>query len=181
LSFVLVASAVFGQSMSERERFTAVAVNLGSNDRAWADRVEIVVNRWSTAVERDRLLTALFEQGSEKLLDALMDMPAVGYIRTPNSIGYDLHFARKTRTLDGGQRIVLAADRYITFWEAVNRPRSIEYPFTVMELHLNAEGSGEGKLSPATRITGDKENKLIVLENYSTQPVLLNDVRAERP
>jgi hypothetical protein len=38
---------------------------------------------------------------------------------------------------------------------------------------------GERKMSLATRITGDKENKLIVLENYATQPVLLNNVRRE--
>jgi hypothetical protein len=67
---------------------------LGQQRSGGADRVEIVVNRWSTAAERDRLLTVLFEQGSEKLLDALMDMAGVGYIRTPNSIGYDLHFAQ---------------------------------------------------------------------------------------
>jgi hypothetical protein len=29
---------------------------------------------------------------------------------------------------------------------------------------------GEVKMSFATKITGDKENKLIVLENYATQP-----------
>jgi hypothetical protein len=35
-------------------------------------------------------------------------------------------------------------------------------------------------MSLATQITADKENKLIVLENYGTQPVLLNDVRREK-
>lgn len=75
---------------------------------------------------------------------------------------------------------MLATDRYITFWEAANRPRSIDHLFTVIELHINADGKGEGKMSLATRITAEKENKLIVLENYATQPVLLNDVRREK-
>jgi hypothetical protein len=168
------------QTNGQPERFTAVAVNMGTPGRTWADRVEIVVSRWSTMAERDRLLATLFEKGPDKLLDALTDLPRVGYFRTPNSIGYDLHYAQRTPLPDGGERIVLATNRYITFWEAANRPRSIDYPFTVIELHINADGMGEGKMSLATKIIGDKENKLIVLENYATQPVLLNDVRREK-
>jgi hypothetical protein len=179
-SLAVLATGSALQTNGRPERFTAVAVNMGTPGRTWADRVEIVVDRWSTTAERDRLLTTLFEKGPDKLLDALTDLPRVGYFRTPNSIGYDLHYAQRTSLPDGGERIVLATDRYITFWEAANRPRSIDFPFTVIELHINADGMGEGKMSLATKITGDKENKLIVLENYATQPVLLNDVRREK-
>jgi hypothetical protein len=112
-------------------------------------------------------------------LARLQRLPRVGYIRTPNSIGYDLHFARRTPLPDGGERVVLATDRYISFWEATNRPRSIDYPFTVIEIHINADGEGEGKMSLATKIIADKENKQIVLEDYGTQPVLLKSVRRQ--
>jgi hypothetical protein len=175
-----VAGVGFPQTTDAPERFTAVAVNMGTPGRAFADRVEIVVNRWSTPAERERLLTVLFEQGPEKLLDVLTDLPRVGYFRTPDSIGYDIHYSQHTPLPDGGERIVLATDRHITFWEAVNRPRSIDYPFTVIELHINANGVGQGKMSLATKITADKENNLIILEDYATQPVLLNDVRREK-
>ena len=104
-------------------------------------------------------------------------MPRVGYIRTPNSVGYDLHFARLVPGEDGGERITLATDRHIGFWEASNRPRSIDYPFTVIELRMNHDGEGEGKLSLATKITADSDHKTIVLENYGIQPVLLQHVR----
>jgi hypothetical protein len=173
-------SAALAQTQGSPERFTAVAVNMGTPGRAFAERVEVVVNRWSLNSERDRLLTTLFEKGPEKLLDTLTSLPRVGYFRTPNSIGYDLHFAQRTPLPDGGERIVLITDRHITFWEATNRPRSIDYPFTEIELHINGDGTGEGKMSLATKITGDPENKIIVLENYASQPVLLNDVRREK-
>jgi len=39
-------------------------------------------------------------------------------------------------------------------------------------------GQGEGKLSVATKITISKDGKEIELENYSTQPVLLQSVKA---
>ena len=140
----------------------------------------MVVNRWSTDAERDRLMTALMEKGPEKLLDTLQDMPRVGYIRTPNSVGYDLHYARRAPGEDGGERITMATDRHIGFWEASAQPRSIEYPFTVIEIHMNKNGEGEGKLSLATKITADSDHKTIILEDYGIQPVLLQHVREEK-
>jgi hypothetical protein len=75
---------------------------------------------------------------------------------------------------------VLATDRPIGFWEASHRPRTIDYPFTLVEVRLNADGEGEGKLSLATKITADKDGKTVVLEDYGSQPVLLTSVKRER-
>ena len=185
LPLVVAALAAFicavpsAQTNGTRERFTAFAVDLGVPGRSSAGPVEIVVERWSTDAERDKLLKALVEKGPDKLLDTLQDLPRVGYIRTPNSIGYDLHFARKHPGPDGGEEISLATDRYITSWEAPNRPRTIDYPFTLIELHIGPDGTGEGKMSLATKVEYDKKNNTIVLENYKSQPVLLNNVKRE--
>ena len=168
------------QTSGSPERFTAMAVNMSNVGRTGATTVDIVVNRWSTDKERDRLLSVLMEKGPDKLLDTLRDMPRVGYFRTPNSIGYDLHYARRTPMPDGGERVVIATDRRIGFWEAANQPRSIDYPFTMIELHINADGEGEGKMSLATKIMADKESKTVVLEDYANQPVLLQSVKRER-
>jgi hypothetical protein len=174
------AALTAAQTSGSPERFTALAVNMSNVGRTGAGTVEIVVNRWSTDAERDRLMSVLLEKGPEKLLDTLQDMPRVGYFRTPNSIGYDIHYARHNPLPDGGERVVLATDRRIGFWEAANQPRSIDYPFTVIELHVNADGEGEGKMSLATKITADKESKTIILEDYANQPVLLQSVKRER-
>jgi hypothetical protein len=178
---VVLNGRVAAQSDAAPVRFSAVAINMGSPGRAGASQVEIVVNRWSPNAERDRLLAVLFDKGPEKLLDTLVALPRVGYFRTPNSIGYDIHFAQRTRLPDRGERIVLATDRYISFWEARNQPRSYDYPFTVIELHFGPDGGkGEGKMSIATKIIGDRENQTIVLENYATQPIMLNEVTREK-
>ena len=95
------------------------------------------------------------------------------------NLGYDLRYARKEPIEEGGERIVIATDRPISFWEAANRPRTIDYPFTLIEMRLGADGTGEGKLSLATKILVDKDTKEIVLENFSSQPVMLTDVRRE--
>jgi hypothetical protein len=161
------------------ERYVANAISIGTPGRAAAGTVEIAIERWSTDAERDRLMAVLLEKGPDKLLDELQKLPRVGYIRTPNSIGYDLHYARKAPGEDGGAHVVLATDRYIAFWEAVNRPRTIDYPFTLIELHIGPDGKGEGKMSIATKIMYDKKKNEIVLENYQSQPVLLTEVRQE--
>jgi len=66
------------------------------------------------------------------------------------------------------------------FWDAVNRPGSIDYPFTVIELRLNRDGEGEGKMSLATKIIADERTNLVTLENYDTQPVTLKNVKVTR-
>ena len=48
-------------------------------------------------------------------------------------------------------------DRYISFWEAANRPRTVDYPFTLIEIRIGPDGKGEGKMSIATKVTYDKE------------------------
>jgi len=75
--------------------------------------------------------------------------------------------------------VVIATDRYISFWEARNRPRTIDYPFTVIDMRINREGVGEGKMSMATKITASKDKKQVELENYGTQPVLLQSIKRE--
>ena len=165
------------QTMGSPERYTANAINM---NRGAAGPIEIVVNRWSTDGQRDQLMAVMMSKGPEKLLDALQDMPRMGYIRTPDSVGWDIHFARKIPGKDGGERVVLLTDRRIGFWEAAHRPRSIDYPFTHIELRLNRDGEGEGKMSVATKIIPDKENNIVTLENYDIQPVLLNNIKRER-
>ena len=162
------------------ERYVAMAVNLGgSPGPTGAGTVEITIDRWSTDAQRDELRKALIEKGPEKLLDTLQEMPRVGYIRTPNSIGYDLHYARKMPMDEGGDQIVLATDRYIGFWEASHRPRTVDYPFTLIEMRVGKDGVGEGKMSLFTKIVYDKKKNQIVLEDYGSQPVLLTQVRRE--
>ena len=160
-----------------KERFTATAINM---NRGAASNIDIVIDRYSTTAERDRLMSVMLERGPEKLLDTLQGLPRIGYFRTPDSIGWDIHFAQKTPGADGGERITLITDRRISFWEASRQPRSFDYPFTVIEMRLNKDGEGEGKMTIATKIIADKTSNTIVLENYELQPVQLGNIKRGR-
>ncbi len=158
------------------QRFTAFAQDLNGR-RPAARQVDIRINHWSSEGERDRLLDILRTKGGDALLAALQKLPAVGTIRTPDSIGYDLHYARHQPWGDGGEQVLIATDRPINYWEAANAGRSMQYPFTVIQLRVQGTGKGEGRMSWATKIIAS--GKEIVLENDDVQPVLLTDVTEE--
>jgi len=162
------------QTMGEPEVFTAGAVD---TNRGRTGMVQINVDRWTTPPERQTMLTALLEKGPDGLLNAMQHGKSVGRIRTPDSIGYELRYAVERKGRDGGRDVVLATDRPISFWEAVNRPRSIDYPFTLIQIHMNPDGKGEGKLNVATKITADEDTKTIEIEDFQLQPVSLVDVK----
>ena len=92
---------------------------------------------------------------------------------------YDLRYARQLPLPEGGRRILVATDRRIGMWEARNQPRSMDYPFTLIEIRTDKDGNGEGKLSVATKITYNKDKQTIVLENYASEPVRLQSVKVE--
>jgi hypothetical protein len=59
---------------------------------------------------------------------------------------------------------------------AVDGPTN-PYEFSVIELHLNAKGEGEGKVSLTGKIAADAGAKIVTVENYNALPVVLRDVR----
>jgi len=175
---MLFAVAAYAQTNGQPERFTANAVSLSPEYGTGQRIVEITVDRWSPNAERERLVAALRTKGPDELLKQLQKNKPVGRIRTPDSLGYDLRYAQQTPLPEGGRMIVIATDRPIGFWEATQHPRSIDYPFTVIQMKLDREGNGSGTLSYATRIVAH-ENNVIELEDFATQPIMLNNIRAE--
>ena len=173
------ASATIDQKQADQkqapERYTAFAID--PNSPGATANVDITLTRWTPDAERERLTNILLEQGAAKMLDALKALPRLGTIRATGSLGWDLRYARRTELPDGGQRIEIITDRPIGTYEAADQSRSMEYPFTMIDLRLNAKGEGEGKLYVATRIAADKGTKVIVMENYNIAPVQLTAVK----
>jgi len=179
LTGLLAPGVLAQQQQSEPERFTAAAISTGGpRSAAGASQVDIVINRWSTPQQTERLVTTLKEKGAEAMLDVLRDMEPVGTIHAPGRIGYQLRYAYQEPLPDGGRRIFLATDRPIGAWEAANQSRSLDYPFTYIELRLDEQGEGEGKLALATKIDVSTSGRVIELVNYATHPVQLNNVRS---
>jgi hypothetical protein len=160
-------------------RFTAFAINMNSGPKAGT--IDITIERLTTDAEREELIAAFVEGGQDMLLKALQKVkPRVGYIRTPNSLGYDLQYAYRFVNSDGTSRVIIGTDRPINFWEARNRPRTMDYPFTIIEMRLDTQGNGEGRMAAGTKISRSKDGKTIELENYGISPVALNEIKLQK-
>ena len=182
---LMLAGPARAQDKKEKEekpkqyRFTAFAINMNSGPRA--GMVDIVLERLTTDEERAGLIAAFVEGGQDALLKALQKVrPRVGFIRTPNSLGYDLQYAYRFLNSDGTSRIVIGTDRPINFWEASRQPRTIDYPFTIIEMRLDSKGEGEGRMVAGTKISRSKDGKTIELENYGISPVALNNIKYQK-
>jgi hypothetical protein len=172
-----VAPIVAQEAAPARFTFTAFAVNLNQGPGASAGTVQITLDRLSSSEERATLVAAFKEGGQDALLRALQRVnPRVGFIRTPNSLGWDLRFAYREVNADGTSRVVIATDRRVDFWEARDRPRVNDFPFTLVEMQLDKEGSGEGRMAVAARISTARDGETIVVENYAISPVVLNRI-----
>jgi len=187
LSTVAVLAAA--QTGGEPVRMTAWAVNMTGSTRASTALIDIKIDRWSTDAERQRLIETFLNKGQDALLGELQDAPVKGRMKIPGyqgsdphqyRLGWDLRYAMEFPGEDGGRRIVIATDRYIGFWEARNRPRSIDYPFTFIEIHLDANGEGQGKMAVSTKLTFNKKKNLVEIENYGIEPVRLQKVHVEK-
>jgi len=172
---VLTVAALVGTSRStgtqaqHLEQFSAFAVNLQGarpGDRSMSGVIQITIDRWSSEAERNALIDAFDSKGQDGLLNALERMKPTGYIKLPNTLGYDLRFTREIRNPDGGRRIIVGTDRRMTASEEVNKPITTDYPFTIIELRVNKANVGEGRLSALTKIKTNKKEGTIELEAY---------------
>jgi hypothetical protein len=180
LLLAAVAAAPVGSSRAAADdkalvRLRAWAVNLNNDTRT--NTIDIVIERWSTPEETEKLRGILIEKGGDELLPALQKIkPRCGYVRTSNSLGWDLQFARETETASGGRKIVVGTDRPISFWEARNNPRSRDYEFSLAEIHLPKQGKGQGKAINAAKLSYNRQTNTLEIENFQREPVRLNEI-----
>jgi hypothetical protein len=178
LAGLAVAPAARAATPEGQERFTAFAVDLGSAYGATTGMVDITVNRWSTDDERRHLESVLAESGPDALLTAVQKSKPVGRLYTAGSLGYDLRFAYQVPVASGGRRIVLGTDRPLGFRETSYQARSLDYPFTVLEIRVDENGRGQGNMVVASKVTSLGET--IDVENYGIHPVRLMQVRLDK-
>jgi hypothetical protein len=144
--------------------------------------LEIVIERWSTGAERDRLLETLKGKRPSALLDLLRSLPGIGHISTATSTGSSLRFAQSTQTEDGGRRIFLASERPMSVGNQPPRGRraAAEYPFSAVDIRIDRDGNGDGTLAYASKLAHNPKTGAIEIDNYADEPVHLSGVRSVR-
>ena len=160
-----------------------------------SEGVELRINvlRWTAEEDRGAIVSLITPAPGqaagegEDIESALQDLQTVGFIWTGGSLGYALKYAHRTEAEDGGERIVLVTDRPLGQWDR-NGPWTgsdgsgpAAAAFTVVELHLDAEDRGEGKLSSASSIEFNVPAQTVGLADYASAEVHLENVYREPP
>jgi hypothetical protein len=171
----LLSQAAGGNAKAEPVRYTALAVRTVGYTATVP--VEFTIQRWTTDAEHEKLNTALLEKGQRALLDTMREMPEIGRLSSPGNVGIPLRYARRQPRADGAEQVTVITERELSFWEASQRPRSADYPFSVMEMNIGPNGEGTGRMLVATRITFNKISKVLTIENFEDSPVQLNGVK----
>lgn len=198
-TFVLALLAAASLSAQEKEKkegfketYEAFAVAMGTSNPpvippGASTTLQINITRWTTDEERANLFAVLVEKGQEELVKALQKQEETGFLRVVGrGAGMTrfpserLRYAREFNLPDGRRRIVLALDRPIYFYEAVNQPRWRDYDMTLVVLDLDKSGKGEGQLAIGVRLSVDTEKKTLTVENFGTEPVRLTKVQRRK-
>lgn len=188
LSLAILAIAIAGLSVAsavaqdqEKEQFNALAVHLGTGPSGQTPMI-IGIDRWTTDAEAETLLQAVQNNDHEALKKALDDQHETGYIRFPTVRSRfpstRMNFARQFEK-DGQRVIVMATNRPLAIFEIWNQTRSSDYDITLLELHLNEQGDGEGVLAAGVEIGYDAEKKQLVTKNWSSSPIQLKEVKKQ--
>jgi hypothetical protein len=102
-----------------------------------------------------------------RLEAAIKAAPTCGYIWTSGVTGYSIKYAWHAPASEGGDRVVLVADRRL------GGPVSSGPDFTIIEMQLDEKGSGDAKVSLDAKIVADAAAKTIAIDRYGSAPMLL--------
>jgi hypothetical protein len=167
---------------AERETFSALARHIGTGPGGQTN-FQITITRWTTPEQRESLLRTLAEEGSDELIRALQSQEETGFVRVPSAAGRvsgtgsdRLRYAWQTR--EGNQRrIILVADQQLAPFIISGAPRVRGHQFTIIDLRLDENDTGEGTMWGTARLGFDEEANTITIESLSSQPFQLTNVR----
>ena len=180
LGLVLVLGAVpaFSEEYEdgmEPMRFRAIALNFGNVGPTGNARLDIVINRWSTAEERAEVMEAVKGTGPRTLASTLNRMDRVGFVREVSRLSNNLRFSHSTPT-ETGERIILATDRPLSFAEVWRSTRTQRYNVTLIQLDLDYQGIGTGTILLGAQFDWDEEQNQMSIQHFSAQPIQLTSV-----
>jgi hypothetical protein len=139
-------------------------------------QVNIYIQQYSTADERQSLINAFKQKGQDGLVDVLQDLKPKGRVRfASGGVGNDVKYIIELPSEKKGERrLRLVTDRNLAFGELYQGTRSRDYSVGAIELVLTPDGKGSGTVLPACRLTVDKKKQQVEIETYQNPWKLSN-------
>ena len=173
-AFVVASGTASGQTGSV-ETFTGNATVKSASGAQAGTTLTVVVDRLMPASEADPLVAAFKAGGVAALKKALVGVPPTGSIRlgTGQQVTTRLAIARATGE---GRLLTIVSDTPILYLGANKegaKPKE-GYDFAVLDLSLDARGTGSGTLAPAAKVTVNQG--AFVVQDYGAEVVHVTGV-----
>jgi len=124
-----------------------------------------------------QMLSAL-QNGGQDDLQKILGHQKRGTLQIGSRLSHDVQAIWITQT-EEGRKIYALSERWLGFGEVRRGTRSVDYPFTFIELYVEDDGKAEGELIPAARVRA-KKGMTIEVENYGIYPARLTNVKQSR-
>jgi hypothetical protein len=162
---------------ANREVYRGNIFYIGGTRGASTDFFTLTIDSYTPDQEVQRMLGSLQNGGQDELRKQLGN-PKRGTIQIGNRLSRDLQAVWVTQT-DEGRKIFALAERWMGFGELRRGSRSVDYPFTYIELSLEDDKKIEGELFPASRVRA-KKNMTLEVENFGIYPARLTNIKQTR-
>ncbi len=160
-----------------REVYRGNIFYIGGARGSVTDFFTLTINGYTPEGEVNRLTGILKRDGQDDFWKAV-EKEKRGSIQVGSGLSRDLNAVWVTQT-EEGRRISAIAERWVGFGEVRRGGRSLDYPFTYIELYIEDDGKVEGSLFPAARVRF-KGDKTIEVENFGIYPARLTNIKQRR-
>jgi hypothetical protein len=152
-------------------------VYIGGRFGTVTDFFTLTIDNYTPDDEVLAFTNTLKDDGQDGLWRKL-DKQRRGTIQIGNNLSRDINAVWVTQTEDG-RKISALAERWLGFAELRRGARSLDYPFTYIELWVEDDGDVEGSLFPAARVRS-KGDRTLEIENFGIYPARLTNLKQTR-
>lgn len=150
---------------------------IGGPRGAVTDFFTLTIKDYTPEAEVQRFTDLLKREGQDEFWKAVAKEKH-GTMQIGSGLSRDLNAVWITQTEDG-RKISAIAERWLGFGELRRGARSVDYPFTYIELYVEEDGDVEGTLFPAARVRF-KGEKTIEVENFGIYPARLVNIKQRK-
>ena len=169
LSFMAAAPEANGTA-SAKEVYTGTIINVSG----WPSSVgfNLTIDGQTSNEEAQRYLSILAGEGQDGLMKAVHNN-RLGYIAATGQTRRDLLVVRETQ-LDGRRRNIAAFERWLGFFERSAGNRSVDYPFSIIDITFDQNRSGSGTFIGLAQVrmarNKNTEQVRLEVENFAGFP-----------
>lgn len=160
-----------------QDAFTATT--MGMTPAGLGLKIQII--EWTDEAGRADVIAALMGDADT----SLAKLPTAGYVWPAASpVGYTIKYAQRTPAAGGGERITLVTDKPVGSydykkWSTADGTAKARPGYSVIELYLDASGTGVGNLSLGADVVIDDAADTVELATGGSVHNLLANVKRE--